>query len=139
MLIVDTGFLVALYIRRDKLHQQALNFLQQNQQALITVAPVVVESCYFLDVKAKIALLNWVVCGGIGVVDVPVAAYGEITQTIEKYADRNIDFTDAALVWLANEYQKQQILTVDKTDFSAFRLRNNQWFHLLKWYQSTTN
>jgi predicted nucleic acid-binding protein len=38
MLIVDTGFLVALYIRRDKLHQQALQFLQKNEQALITTA-----------------------------------------------------------------------------------------------------
>lgn len=134
MLIVDTGFLVALYIRRDKLHPHALNFLQLNQQALITVAPVIVKSCYFLDAKAKIALLNWVVCGGIEVVDVPVTAYRKITQAIDKYADHDIDFTDAALVWLANKYQQQQILTVDKADFSAFRLNNNQWFHLLEWY-----
>ena len=58
MLIVDTGFLVALYIRRDKLHSHALNFLQQNQQSLITTSAVIVESCYFLDAKAKVALLN---------------------------------------------------------------------------------
>jgi len=139
MLIVDTGFLVALYIRRDKLHQQALKFLQKNEQALITAAPVIVECCYFLDTKAKIALLNWVVCDGIQVVDIPVTAYQEIAQTIEKYADHDIDFTDAAVVWLANKYQQQQILTVDKADFSAFRLNNNQWFHLLEWYQSAAS
>ncbi len=139
MLIVDTGFLVALYIRRDKLHTQALSFLQQNPQALITVAPVIVESCYFLNAKAKIALLNWVVCGGIKAVDVPINAYSEIARTIEKYADHDIDFTDAALVWLANEYQQQQILTVDKADFSAFRLKNNQWFHLMEWYSSSAS
>lgn len=46
MLIVDTGFLVALYIRRDNLHSQALHFLQQNNQALITTAAVIVESCH---------------------------------------------------------------------------------------------
>ena len=139
MLIVDTSFLVALYIRRDKLHQQALNFLQKNEQALITATPVIVECCYFLDTKAKIALLNWVVCGGIQVVDILVTAYQEIAQTIEKYADHDIDFTDAAVVWLANNYQQQQILTVDKADFSTFRLNNNQWFHLLEWYQSTAS
>jgi predicted nucleic acid-binding protein len=139
MLIVDTGFLVALYIRRDKLHQQALNFLQKNEQALITATPVIVECCYFLDTKAKIALLNWVVCGGIQVVDIHVTAYQEIAQTIEKYADHDIDFTDAAVVWLANKYQQQRILTVDKADFSTFRLNNNQWFHLLEWYQSAAS
>ena len=134
MLIVDTRFLVALYIRRDNLHSQALHFLQQNNQALITTAPVIVESCYFLDAKAKVALLKWVQCGGINVVDVPVTAYSEIAQNIEKYADHEIDFTDATLIWLANSYQQQQILTVDKNDFSAFRLKNNQWFQLLEWY-----
>jgi predicted nucleic acid-binding protein len=44
MLIVDTGFLVALYIHRDNLHSQALRFLKQNNQALITTAPVIVRS-----------------------------------------------------------------------------------------------
>jgi len=44
-----------------------------------------------------------------------------------------VNFTDAALIWLANEYQQQQILTVDKTDFSVFRLKNNNWFDLLNW------
>lgn len=134
MLIVDTGFLVALYIRRDKLHSHALNFLQQNQQLLITTSAVIVESCYFLDAKAKVALLNWVERGGVKVVDVPVIAYSEIAQTIEKYADHDIDFTDATLIWLANKYRYQQILTVDKNDFSAFRLKNNKWFNLLEWY-----
>lgn len=74
------------------------------------------------------------VCGGIKIVDVPVTAYGQIAQTIEKYADHDIDFTDASLVWLANEYEQQRILTVDKTDFSKFRLKNNQWLHLIEWY-----
>jgi predicted nucleic acid-binding protein len=95
---------------------------------------VIVETCYFLDAKAKIALLNWLECGAVKVVDVPVTAYSEIALAIEKYADHEIDFTDAALIWLANQYQQQQILTVDKADFSAFRLKNNQWFDLLAWY-----
>jgi uncharacterized protein len=135
MLIIDTGFLVALYIRRDKLHSHALNFLQQNQQSLVTTSSVIVESCYFLDAKAKVALLNWIQLGGVEVVDVPIFAYSEISQTIEKYADHDIDFTDATLIWLANKYRYQQILTVDKNDFSAFRLKNNKWFDLLEWYK----
>lgn len=134
MLIVDTGFLVALYIRRDKLHSNALNFLQQNQQSLITTSAVIIESCYFLDAKAKVALLNWIQRGGVEVVDIPIVAYSEIAQTIEKYADHDIDFTDATLIWLANKYRYQQILTVDKNDFSAFRLKNNKWFDLVEWY-----
>ena len=133
-MLVDTGFLVALYIRRDKLHQHALSFLQQNQKPLLTVAPVIVEACYFLDTKAKIALLSWIIRGGIKVVDLPMTAYSDIADAIEKYAERDIDLTDAALIWLADEYRQHQILTVDKTDFSVFRLKDNRWFDLLAWY-----
>jgi hypothetical protein len=43
------------------------------------------------------------------------------------------------VVWLANKYQQQRILTVDKADFSTFRLNNNQWFYLLEWYQSAAS
>ena len=39
-LIVDTGFLVALYIRGDSLHQAAVGFLQRQSAALITVPAV---------------------------------------------------------------------------------------------------
>jgi predicted nucleic acid-binding protein len=67
-------------------------------------------------------------------VNIPVSAYSEIAQSILKYADHEIDFTDATLIWLANKYRQQQILTVDKTDFSAFRLSNHQWFDLLEWF-----
>jgi hypothetical protein len=48
-LLVDTGFLVALYIRGDTLHQPAVDYLKRNRQPLRTVAAVIVETCFFLD------------------------------------------------------------------------------------------
>lgn len=89
---------------------------------------MIFESCYFLAEKAKVALLNWVQRGGIKIVDVPVTAYSEIAQSIEN------KLPTTSLIWLANSYQQQQILTVDRNDFSAFRLKNHQWFQLLEWY-----
>lgn len=72
--------------------------------------------------------------GGLKVIDIPIKAYPQIAESIEKYADHDIDFTGATLIWLANEYQQRKILTVDKTDFSVFRLKNDNWFDLLNWY-----
>ena len=74
-LLVDTGFLVALYIRADPLHHAALDFLKRNRSPLLTVAPVIVETCFFLDAKGKTALLGWVTNGGLAVVDIPVKSY----------------------------------------------------------------
>ena len=134
-LLVDTGFLVALYIRGDTLHDDAVNYLRGNRAALLTVAPVIVETCFFLDVPAKVQLLDWVARGGIEVCDIPPAsAFPEIAIHLQKYADHDIDFADAALVWLANARGVRRILTVDETDFSLFRLKHGKCFDLVRWF-----
>jgi predicted nucleic acid-binding protein len=47
-LLVDIGFLVALYIRGDTLHDDAVAYLRGNRAALLTVAPVIVETWVWL-------------------------------------------------------------------------------------------
>lgn len=133
-LIVDTGFLVALYIRADSLHPAAIAYLQRNRLPLQTVSPVVVETCFFLDAAGKVALLDWIAHGGLTVEDIPVSSYLDIATYIQKYADQDIDFADAALVWLANQTGEKQILTVDEGDFRIYRLKNGQAFELVPWY-----
>ena len=66
--------------------------------------------------------------------DVPVSTYPEIGAIIRKYADRKIDFADAALVWLANHTGMRDILTVDQADFSVYRLKGGKRFALVKWF-----
>ena len=39
----------------------------------------------------------------MSVFETPVEAYAQLEITLRKYSDRDIDFADAALVWLANE------------------------------------
>jgi predicted nucleic acid-binding protein len=134
-LLVDTGFLVALYIRRDALHRQAINFLRNNRAALLTVAPVITETCYFLDAKGKQEFLKWVGHGGMKVVDIPANAYLNIAGYLEKYADQDLDFTDAGLIWLADSQMERRILTVDQTDFSVFRLWDGLPFDIMAWYR----
>jgi len=134
-LIVDTGFLVALYRRRDPLHAGALDFLRGNGTPLVTAAPVIVESCYFLRTAAKVELLEWVAKGGLTVADVPVEAYPELMRLLRRYATLDADFTDVALVWLADLLGEHRILTVDERDFAAFRLKGKKRFELVQWYR----
>lgn len=133
--LVDTGFLVALYVRGDTLHRAALTWLQQNRLPLQTIAPVIVETCFFLDAPGKVALLNWIAQGGLTVMEIPVSSYQELTIYIQKYADQDIDFTDAALVWMANKIGEKRILTVDETDFQIYRLKGSHPFELIPWYR----
>ncbi|MGZ8243106.1 type II toxin-antitoxin system VapC family toxin [Methylomagnum sp.] len=133
-MIVDTGFLVALYIRGDALHRPAVDYLCKFNGRLNTVPAVIVETCFFLDSLGKVEFLKWVSRGALIIQDIPLEAHYEIAQYINKYADQEIDFADAALVWLANEIKDRSILTVDETDFLIYRLKGNKRFDLVKWY-----
>ena len=133
--LVDTGFLVALYVRGDTLHHAALAWLRQNRFPLQTVAPVIVETCFFLDVPGKTALLNWIAQGGLAVAEIPVSSYPELAAYIQKYADQDIDFADAVLVWLANQTGERSILTVDENDFQVYRVKGNHPLELIQWYK----
>ncbi len=132
-LVVDTGFLVALYLRRDSLHREAIEFLQGNRAALVTVSPVIVEACHFLSVHAKIQLLGWIEKGGLQVAEVPSEAYALLATHLAKYADLDIDLADAALIWLAELMGEYQVLTVDRRDFGAFQLKGRKRFDLVNW------
>ncbi len=63
--------------------------------------------------RARAGCWNGYSALALAVADVPVSAYTEIGTIIRKYADRKIDFADAALVWLANHTGMRDILTVD--------------------------
>lgn len=130
---MDTGFLVALARDRDPCHAASRRFLENCGLPLVTVTAVVAEACYFFTPRAKQSFLRWVGSGGLTVFDVPLASYTELAATIGKYADRELDFADAALVWLANELSLRRIVTVDATDFSVVRLKGGKRFELIEW------
>ena len=132
--LVDTGFLVSLFRPADRLRAQARECLLANRHPLVTAAPVIVETCFFLDAAGKGRLLEWAQRGALAVAEVPVGSYTEIGTIIRKYADRKIDFADAALVWLANHTGMRDILTVDEADFSVYQLKGGKRFALMKWF-----
>ena len=131
--IADTGFLVALFEPSDRFSARAAAYLRDHRHALLTVSAVVVETCFFLSPREKRNLLGWIRSGAMTVADVPVEDYGQIEATLLKYADREVDFADAALIWLADRTRTRKILTVDRTDFSVFRLKGGRRFELIDW------
>jgi len=133
--LVDTGFLVALGRKSDPLHVAARAFFLREIGPLITVSPVIVETCFFLDAKAKIELLDLAQSPRLRTLELPVDAYGEVSATIRKYADRDIDLADAALIWLANRTGVRHILTTDRADFGIYRLKSGKRFELVKWFE----
>lgn len=132
--LVDTGFLVSLFRRSDRLRASARDFLRENHLPLITVMPVIVETCFFLDAEAKCSLLAWIQRRALSVSEVPLAAYGALIAFLRKYADRDADLADAALVWLADQTGIRGVLTTDVTDFSVYRLKGGKRLEIVGWF-----
>jgi predicted nucleic acid-binding protein len=132
--IVDSGFLVALGIRRDPRHAAAKAFLKRYAGEIIVPSPVVVESCYFFSTSAKVSLLDWLEKRQAKVLELPIHAYAEIGSILSRYASLDPDFTDAAIVWLADKVACRAILTVDARDFGVFRLKGGKRFEVISWY-----
>ena len=92
-----------------------------------------VETCFFLNAAAKIQFLDLAQSTRLKTLELPTVAYGEVGTTIRKYADRDIDLADAALIWLANRTGVRHVLTTDRGDFGVYRLKNGKRFDLVKW------
>lgn len=98
-------------------------------------APVVTETCYFLSTAGKVRLLDWINQPRHKVLDLPEVAYADVGQILVRYAALDPDFTDAAIVWLAQECGCRNILTVDARDFSAYRMGRGKRFELVAWFE----
>ena len=129
---VDTGFLVALFARNDAYHGKATEFLKSCASLdLHSIWPVIVEACFFLDHNGKQALLQWLERGAIVMHTITLQDLPLIRNTLDKYRNIEPDFTDAALVTLADLCKIKQILTVDKRDFSIYRFADGSTFERL--------
>jgi hypothetical protein len=131
--LADTGFLVALYAPREQSHERAWRYLAQHRHPLATVSAVVVETCFFLNPSQKVEFLRWVRCGALAVFETPPAAYTELERVLYKYRDRDLDFADAALVWLADQLGAPGLLSGDRADFQLLRLKGKRRFDLIDW------
>jgi predicted nucleic acid-binding protein len=80
-----------------------------------------------------VRFLDWVRKPPCSVHPVPAQAYPDLGATLTRYGDLDLDFTDAAIVWLSEKTGCRSILTVDVRDFSAFRLARGKRFELVKW------
>lgn len=132
-ILVDTGFLVALARTRDPLHEAARTFLENCSLRMATVTAVIVETCHFLGLDSRRAFLEGIAHDGPAIVEVPPEAYAELARTMQRYKERDIDFADAALLWLAEQTGYRAVLTVDETDFRRFRLKGGGRLEIVPW------
>ncbi|MEQ1662127.1 MAG: PIN domain-containing protein [Thiobacillus sp.] len=132
--LADTGAFVAMFDPDDRWHSRtlaALDTLPGGAQ-LITSLAVVTETTHLLDfdLRNQFAFLDWLAAGGARVRDIPPEGIKACRARMEKYADRPMDFADATLVWLAEQEDLTQVMSVD-ADFDVYKIGRKKLVNLI--------
>jgi predicted nucleic acid-binding protein len=128
--LLDTGPLVALYARDDPRHQAVARWMSAFEGTLHTVEPVLTEAAYFMPARLRPMIAELAARGTVQLHSPDSQAYARIAELLKKYADRDPDWADIALIWLAETTGITRIATLDIADFSVYRIKGRKRFEL---------
>lgn len=132
--LVDTGPLVAVFRSDDHYHERCTNQLADIRPPLLTSWPVLTEAVYLLrkTPRAVNALLSQVEGGRLFRA---LSFRDEFTPWVqaffERYSDREPQLADASLIYLAERERIGTVFTLDRRDFSVYRLSDNRALDIL--------
>lgn len=126
MILVDAGPLVALVDADDQHHATCVAALQSLREPLATAWPPLVEAMYLLSDQpdAQHAIWEMIERGALTLLPLDAGDIPRIRELMRKYANRPMDLADAALLRLAEREGLRKIFTIDRRDFSVYRLHN---------------
>lgn len=132
-ILVDAGPLVAFLHKDDKDHGLCVDVLKRLREPLLTTWMPVTEAMYLLgfSVDAQSGLLKMIERGMLKVLTLGVDDLPGIRKLIRQYADLPMDFADATLVQVAKRQGIDQIFTLDRRDFTVYRLGRGKAFTII--------
>jgi predicted nucleic acid-binding protein len=130
--LLDTGPLVALLNRREKLHARVKAVLPLLPKPLLTVEPVLTEAMYLLRVVPRgprtiLGMLR------DGLLRVPLAVQTEaqdLDALMTRFASVPMSLGDGCLVRLVELMPEASVFTFD-SDFTLYRTRKNRPIQLV--------
>jgi predicted nucleic acid-binding protein len=132
MILVDTGFWLALANRGDRYHEQARLALSCHRGPFITTWPVMTETCHLLaarpGVDAELAFIRSAVAGAFEIFRLDPTHFPRVEALMIKYRNLPMDLADASLVIAAEELGSGRILSTDRRDFGAYRWKTRKPF-----------
>jgi hypothetical protein len=125
-ILVDSGFLIAFFVKRDAAHPRAVEFAAQCRSQLVTVWPVLTETAHFLSQSGKRAMIDLVMRGALVVAELHAAELKCMADLLGRY--RTMDFADAALVAAADSLHLADVAALDLRDFAIYRTKAGKPF-----------
>lgn len=131
--LVDTGPIVAILSRADHHHERCVEALRTLPGPLFSCWPVITEAAWLLrkNSRAVQQLLRSLHTGFIEMLPLQSLEAKEIAGIMKKYTSLQPQLADAALVYLATRDGIDTILTLDRGDFSVYRLARKRPFRIV--------
>ena len=132
-LLLDTGAFVALVDRSETCHRDCVAVLESWNGPLLTTEAVLTETLYLIGPswENQRICLEFFLRGAFVLVPSSQTSLRRVATLIEKYRDVPMDFADATLVALGEEFDVEKIFTLDRHGFSIYRLGGRKHFHIL--------
>jgi uncharacterized protein len=126
LILVDAGPLVAIVDADDQHHKKCVLELKNLKEPLATVWPPLTEALYLLEdlPRAQEALWEMLARGAVQLLPLDLSDTPRIRELMRKYANRPMDLADAALLRVAEREGLRKIFTVNRKDFSVYRLHD---------------
>jgi predicted nucleic acid-binding protein len=131
--LIDTGPLVALMVERDPDHQACAEMLAQLRPPLLSCWPVLTEAAWLLRryPDGLDRLFDAVESGMVVLLDIEATALPTIAKFLRRYESIGAQLAEACLIHLAEREGIGSIFTLDRRDFSVYRLKGNRALTLL--------
>jgi len=133
LVMMDTGPWIALIDRSEKRHEECVEWLRDFRGNILSSEAVLTEVLYLLNFsqRAQSAAIDFVLSGAIILVPSSLESLERTKKLMEKYKDIPMDYADATLISIAEDFSITHVVTFDATDFGIYRMSSKQPFTVL--------
>lgn len=132
--LMDTGFLLAVLDADDDMYEVCVLGLEAERVPILPEV-VIPELAYLvlceLGYPVLIQFLQSVVNGELALEKAAIQDPACTAEILEKYADRQVDFVDCAIVVMAERLNIKRIMTVDRRHFQLCRPKHCPAFEIV--------
>ena len=135
MLIVDTSVIVASINRRERHHAACRALIERLDEPVVVPASTLCEVDHLvhrqLGAAAMPEFLRRAGRGELVVEDLRAEDYPRTIEVMERYADLDVGFVDAAVLAIVERLNEPKLATLDRKHFSVMQPRHVDALELL--------
>jgi predicted nucleic acid-binding protein len=129
--LLDTGPLVALLSKNDSAHDRCVDVFTTFRGHLLTTEAVLTEAMHLVGRRGAAPCLDFFLRAGALIVPAHLRRLQRCHDLVVRYADVPMDFADATLVALAEEFGIGDVFTLDQRGFHTYRWGRTRRFTLV--------